>query len=92
MAQKVSELMTSAPVTLSSGQTVADAAWAMREAGIGDVLILNDGQLISPPGRGRTARRSAVASMAGAGRARNNRRGLGSDYGFSPTRADQGET
>jgi CBS domain-containing protein len=43
MAQKVSELMTSAPVTLSSGQTVADAARSMREAGIGDVLILNDG-------------------------------------------------
>jgi CBS domain-containing protein len=46
MAQKVSELMTSAPVTLNSGQTVADAARAMREAGIGDVLVLNDGQLI----------------------------------------------
>ena len=45
MAQKVSELMTSAPVTLSSGQTVADAARAMREAGIGDVLVMDDGQL-----------------------------------------------
>ncbi len=45
MAQKVSELMTSAPVTLNSGQSVADAARAMREAGIGDVLVLNDGQL-----------------------------------------------
>lgn len=34
MAQKVSELMTSAPVTLSSGQSVADAARAMPEADI----------------------------------------------------------
>jgi CBS domain-containing protein len=42
VAQKVSELMTSAPVTLSSGQTVADAARAMREAGIGDVLVIGD--------------------------------------------------
>ncbi len=45
MAQKVSELMTSAPVILSSGQSVADAARAMREAGIGDVLVMDDGQL-----------------------------------------------
>jgi CBS domain-containing protein len=45
MVQKVSELMTSAPVTLSSGQPVADAARAMREAGIGDVLVMDDGQL-----------------------------------------------
>jgi CBS domain-containing protein len=43
MAQKVSELMTSAPVILSSGQTVADAARAMRGAGIGDVLIRTTG-------------------------------------------------
>ena len=34
MTQKVSELMTSAPVTLSSGQTVADAARTRREADI----------------------------------------------------------
>lgn len=45
MAQKVSELMTSAPVALSSGQSVADAARAMREGGIGDVLVMDDGQL-----------------------------------------------
>ena len=45
MAQKVSELMASAPVTLNSGQPVADAARAMREAGIGDVLVMDDGQL-----------------------------------------------
>lgn len=45
MAQKVSELMTSAPAILSSGQPVSDAARAMREAGIGDVLVVDDGQL-----------------------------------------------
>lgn len=46
MAQKVSELMASAPVTVNSGQTVADAARAMREAGIGDVLVMSDSQLM----------------------------------------------
>jgi len=38
----VSELTASAPVSLSSGQTVADAARAMREVGIGDVLVVLD--------------------------------------------------
>jgi CBS domain-containing protein len=45
MAQKVSELMTSAPVALRSSQPVADAAKAMREHGTGDVLVIDDGQL-----------------------------------------------
>jgi signal-transduction protein with cAMP-binding, CBS, and nucleotidyltransferase domain len=47
LAQKVSERMTSAPVSLSSSQTVANAARAMHEAGIGDVLVTDDGQLKS---------------------------------------------
>ena len=46
MAQKVSELMTSAPVALSSGQSVADAGQGhARQGGIGDVLVMDDGQL-----------------------------------------------
>ena len=45
MAQKVSELMTSDPVTLPSGQPVIEAAKAMREQGIGDVLVADDGRL-----------------------------------------------
>lgn len=45
MAQKVRELMTSAPVTLRPGQPVADAAKAMRDQGIGNVLVADDGQL-----------------------------------------------
>ena len=45
MAQKVSELMTSAPVSLRSGQPLTEAAKAMREQGIGSVLIVDDGQL-----------------------------------------------
>lgn len=45
MAQKVRELMTSDPVTLNTGQTVADAARAMRDKGIGDVLVMDNGQM-----------------------------------------------
>jgi CBS domain-containing protein len=45
MAQKVSELMTSAPVSLRSGQPLTEAAKAMREQGIGSVLVVDDGQL-----------------------------------------------
>lgn len=45
MAQKVSELMTSAPVSLRSGQPLTEAAKAMRERGIGSVLVVDDGQL-----------------------------------------------
>lgn len=45
MAQKVSELMTSAPVTLRPSQTLVDAAKAMREHGIGDVLVVDDAEL-----------------------------------------------
>lgn len=45
MVQKVSELMTSAPVSLRSGQPLTEAAKAMREQGIGSVLVVDDGQL-----------------------------------------------
>jgi CBS domain-containing protein len=45
MGQKVSELMTSAPVALRPGQSLADAARAMREQNIGEVLVTDPGQL-----------------------------------------------
>ena len=45
MAQKVREVMTAAPVALRSGQSLVDAARAMREHGIGAVLVQDDGRL-----------------------------------------------
>jgi CBS domain-containing protein len=45
MAQKVSEIMTPAPVALWSGQPVTEAARVMRQHGIGNVLIVDDGEL-----------------------------------------------
>jgi CBS domain-containing protein len=45
MAQKVREIMTRAPVTLRSNQSVAEAAKVMRERGIGNVLVVDDGHL-----------------------------------------------
>ena len=45
MTQKVKELMTSSPVTLRSSEPLIDAAKAMRDQGIGDVLVMDDGQL-----------------------------------------------
>ena len=45
MAQKVREVMTSAPVTLRPGQPLTTAAAAMRDQGIGAVLVADDGKL-----------------------------------------------
>jgi CBS domain-containing protein len=45
VAQKVRELMTSQPVTLRSDQPLTEAAQTMREQGIGDILVMDDGQL-----------------------------------------------
>lgn len=45
MAQKVSEVMTPAPVAVMPGQPVRDAAQAMRDYGIGAVLVAEDGKL-----------------------------------------------
>ena len=45
MTQKVREIMTPAPVVLRSSQRVAEAAEAMRDHGIGSVLVVDDGQL-----------------------------------------------
>jgi CBS domain-containing protein len=45
MAQKVSDLMTSAPVSLRPAQPLTEAAKAMREQGIGSVLVVDGGRL-----------------------------------------------
>jgi signal-transduction protein with cAMP-binding, CBS, and nucleotidyltransferase domain len=45
MAQKVSEVMTPAPVAVMPGQPVRDAAQAMRDYGIGAVLVAENGKL-----------------------------------------------
>jgi CBS domain-containing protein len=45
MVQKVSDLMTSAPVSLRPAQPLTEAAKAMREQGIGSVLVVDGGRL-----------------------------------------------
>lgn len=45
MAQRVRELMTSNPVTMPAGTPVRQAAVAMREQDIGDVLVMDDDEL-----------------------------------------------
>jgi CBS domain-containing protein len=45
MAQKVREVMTSAPVTMHPGQPLTTAAAAMRDQGIGAVLVADGGKL-----------------------------------------------
>ncbi len=45
MAQKISEVMTGNPTVLDANATVAEAARAMRDRGIGDVVVNEDGRL-----------------------------------------------
>lgn len=45
MAKKVRDLMTPAPVCMETADSVLAAAKAMKEHGIGTVLVLADGQL-----------------------------------------------
>lgn len=42
MAQTVRDVMTATPVTLSAAATATDAARVMRDANIGDVVVLED--------------------------------------------------
>jgi CBS domain-containing protein len=44
-SEPISALMTPDPVTLSSRATVEEAARRMRDAGIGDVIVLEDDQV-----------------------------------------------
>ncbi|HEX2118795.1 MAG TPA: CBS domain-containing protein [Acidimicrobiales bacterium] len=45
MAQKVRDVMTEDLVTLKASAPISDAAKRMRDADIGDVLVMNDGTL-----------------------------------------------
>jgi CBS domain-containing protein len=45
MAQQVHEIMSSAPVALSPRASMSEAARLMRDEGIGDVLLVEDGRL-----------------------------------------------
>ena len=45
MAQKVREVMTEDVVTLPGSAPLADAARRMKEADIGDVIVMSDGQM-----------------------------------------------
>lgn len=45
MSQSVREIMTPDPVTLPADTPVREAAVAMRDQGIGDVLVIDGGQL-----------------------------------------------
>ena len=45
MAQTLSAVMTRTPNTLDKTATVRDAAKLMRDEGIGDVIVCNDGQI-----------------------------------------------
>jgi signal-transduction protein with cAMP-binding, CBS, and nucleotidyltransferase domain len=42
MKDRISDVMTSNPVTLQSASTLSDAARAMRDSNIGDVIVLDD--------------------------------------------------
>jgi CBS domain-containing protein len=45
MAQTVEEIMTRDPRTVGSSDTIVDAARVMRDADIGDVVVMEDGQV-----------------------------------------------
>jgi CBS domain-containing protein len=45
MASKIRDIMTPAPVCMAPAQSVSAAARAMKEHGIGTVLVLDDGRL-----------------------------------------------
>ena len=45
MTRKVRDIMSSAPVCMAPGESVSAAAKAMKQHGIGTVLVLTDGRL-----------------------------------------------
>jgi CBS domain-containing protein len=45
MAQKIKDIMTSSPITLTADRPVTDAATAMKENGIGDVIVMTEGKM-----------------------------------------------
>jgi signal-transduction protein with cAMP-binding, CBS, and nucleotidyltransferase domain len=63
MAQKISEIMTHSPVSLDARSTAADAAQAMKEQNIGDVIVLQDDKIC-----GLVTDRDLVVRVIAAGR------------------------
>jgi CBS domain-containing protein len=45
MAATIGDLMTRDPITMEAEATAEDAARAMRDAGVGDVIVTDDGRL-----------------------------------------------
>ena len=45
MAQSIRDVMTANPISMPAAASVADAARAMRDAHIGDVIVLDDGRI-----------------------------------------------
>jgi CBS domain-containing protein len=45
MAQSIREVMTADPRTVAPSDTIADAAQQMREGDVGDILVVENGQL-----------------------------------------------
>ncbi len=45
MARTISEVMTKDPITLEASSSVVDAARAMRDADVGNVIVLDNGQV-----------------------------------------------
>jgi len=45
MAQKIKDIMTASPITLTADRPVIDAATAMKENSIGDVIVMNEGKM-----------------------------------------------
>jgi len=45
MAQRIREVMTSDPVTIGASATIQEAAQAMRQADIGDVIVMQDSKV-----------------------------------------------
>jgi CBS domain-containing protein len=46
MAQKVRDVMTPNPITLPASATAVDAAMAMRNDDVGDVIVLENGRIL----------------------------------------------
>ncbi len=67
MAQKVHEVMTRAPVTVSGQSNLTDAARMMRDRDIGDLFVMDDAQL-----RGVLTDRDIVVRAAADGRDLNS--------------------
>lgn len=63
MAQKVHEVMTRAPVTVSGQSNLTDAARMMRDRDIGDLFVMDDAEL-----RGMLTDRDIVVRAAADGR------------------------